>query len=198
MSEEMKYPCIKCTECTDDCVIDEVKKTMESTNTFNRYFENRLKNNIQQLWETDLPEGHFDKPWTNNNSESLNHVLKRSIAWESKPLLDLVQIIEDAIKTQYKDLLRSIVSTGQYRLASTHQHFTISKTIWINKTSEERQRLFNRFRRFVPKDNKVSISSDGKMTVIKPRSLGKKIGQRKRKINERTTSFKRTKTSSEP
>ncbi|CAG2250556.1 unnamed protein product [Mytilus edulis] len=178
---------------------DEIsKKTMESTNTFNRYFENRLKNNIQQLWETDLPEGHFDKPWTNNNSESLNHVLKRSIAWESKPLLDLVQIIEDAIKTQYKDLLRSIVSTGQYRLASTHQHFTISKTIWINKTSEERQRLFNRFRRFVPKDNKVSISSDGKMTVIKPRSLGKKIGQRKRKINERTTSFKRTKTSSEP
>lgn len=27
MSEEMKYPCIKCTECTDDCVIDAIQCT---------------------------------------------------------------------------------------------------------------------------------------------------------------------------
>jgi hypothetical protein len=37
-------------------------------------------------------------------------------------------------------------------------------------------------------------STDGAMTVLKPRSLGKKIGQRKRKINERTTTFKKKKT----
>jgi hypothetical protein len=37
-------------------------------------------------------------------------------------------------------------------------------------------------------------STDGRTTVLKPRPLGKKIGQRKRKINERTTTFKKKKT----
>jgi hypothetical protein len=42
--------------------------------------------------------------------------------------------------------------------------------------------------------NKGKVSKVGAMTVLKPRSLGKKIGQRKRKINERTTTFKKKKT----
>ncbi|CAG2192931.1 unnamed protein product [Mytilus edulis] len=67
------------------------------------------KKNIHQLWKTDVPDGHVDKPWTNNNSESTNHVFNMSILWESKPLLDLVQIIEDIMSTQYKDHLRPIV-----------------------------------------------------------------------------------------
>jgi hypothetical protein len=37
-------------------------------------------------------------------------------------------------------------------------------------------------------------STDGQMTVIKPRSNCRKIGQRKRNINERTTTYKKTKT----
>ena len=51
--------------------------------------------------------------------------------------------------------------------------------------------------RFVPKDKKTVTSTDGTTTVLKPRSLGKKIGQRKRKINERTTAFKKKKTNEE-
>jgi hypothetical protein len=46
----------------------------------------------------------------------------------------------------------------------------------------------------VPKDKKTVISTDGTTTVLKPRPLGKKTGQRKRKINERTTTFKKKKT----
>ena len=42
----------------------------------------------------------------------------------------------------------------------------------------------------MPKDKKTVTSTDGAMTVLKPRSLGKKIGQCKRKINERTTTIK--------
>ncbi|CAG2224638.1 unnamed protein product [Mytilus edulis] len=78
---------------------DEIsKKTMESTNTFNRYFENRLKNNIQQLWETDLPEGHFDKPWTNNNSESLLTLKGRSIV--STEAIKHIRTFSDQLSAQ--------------------------------------------------------------------------------------------------
>jgi hypothetical protein len=45
----------------------------------------------------------------------------------------------------------------------------------------------------VPKDKNAVTSTDGTTTAIPPRILGKKIGQRKRTINERTTSFKKCK-----
>ena len=45
----------------------------------------------------------------------------------------------------------------------------------------------------VPKDKNAVTSTDGTTTVIPPRILGKKIGQRKRTINERTISFKKCK-----
>ena len=60
-----------------------------------------------------------------------------------------------------------------------------------------RDRLFKRLRRFVPKEKKTVTSTDGTTTVLKPRPLGKKIWQRKRKINERTTTFKKKKTNDE-
>jgi hypothetical protein len=46
----------------------------------------------------------------------------------------------------------------------------------------------------VLKDKKTVTSTDGTTIVLKPRPLGKKIGHRKRKINERTTTFKKKKT----
>ena len=36
----------------------------------------------------------------------------------------------------------------------------------------------------IPKDKKTVTSMDGTKTVLKPRSLGKKIGQRKREVDK--------------
>ena len=187
----------------DDAICFDLKceeieaKSRKISSKFHKYFSGRLKQNIQEQWETEIAPGYLDKRWTNNNSESLNHVLKRAIDWKAQPLLDLVNIVKNLVDTQYKELLRSIVSMGQYRLSETHRQFHVSKSGWLSKTQEERQRLFKRLRRFVPKDKKTVTSTDGAMTVLKPRSLGKKIGQCKRKINERTTTFKKKKTNEE-
>lgn len=161
---------------------------------FHRYCVNKLKNTMLQVWEEHALPGNLNNNWTNNNCESLNHVLKRSVDWKSKPLLDLVTILKDIADVQYKDMLRSLVAMGQYRVADSHKHFQLSKTAWISKTSDERDRLFKRFKAYQPPDKGTVTSTDGNINVIKPRSLGKKIGQRKRKINERTTTFKRTRT----
>ena len=180
---------IKCSE------IEERAKALSSK--FHRYFDNKLKQNLTNQWNEGVQRGHFDKGWTNNNSESLNHVLKRPINWQSEPLLDLVNTLNEIIDTQFKDLLRALVDRGQYRVEDSHTQFRVSKTAWTNKTQEERQRYFRRFRNFVPKDKLTATSTDGKMTVIKPRSHGRKIGQRKRKINERSTTIKKQKTFSD-
>ena len=169
------------------------EKSKDLSSKFYRYFEKKLKNNLIDQWNENAPSGHFDTDWTNNNCESLNHMLKRAINWQSKPLLDLVTILRNIVDTQFKDLLRSLVSMGQYRIAESHLQFKVTKTAWMTKTVEERQRYFKRFRNFVPKDKKTATSTDGHLTVIKPRALGKKLGQRKRNITERTTSFKKMK-----
>ncbi|CAC5400572.1 unnamed protein product [Mytilus coruscus] len=184
---------------SDDDICFDVKceqiedRTKELSASFHRYFATRVARTIRDLWEGTTPPGYFDKGWTNNNSESLNHVLKSAINWQSKPLLDLIVIIEEIVETQFKDLQRALVSRGQYRVADSHKHFEITATSWVNKTVQERERLTKRFKSYIPPDKRVITSTDGMMNVIKPRALGKKIGQRKRKINERTTTFKKKK-----
>jgi hypothetical protein len=69
--------------------------------------------------------------------------------------------------------------------------YEVTVTAWLNKTPQERERLFKRFKGYIPMDKRVISSTDGMMNVIKPRTSGKKIGQRKRKINEQTTTFRK-------
>ena len=171
--------------------IEKVSKDLSSK--FHRYFQNKLKKNLQERVHQPIVSGVIDKPWTNNNSESLNHVLKQAIDWKSKPLLDLITILATLIETQFKDLRKSLVGVGEYKLSETHAHFSVSRTMWVSKTNEERDRLYKRFRLFTPKDTKTVTSTDGKMTVIQPRSLGKKIGQIKRKKTDRTVTVKKQK-----
>jgi ketol-acid reductoisomerase len=92
---------IKCSE------IEERAKALSSK--FHRYFDNKLKQNLTNQWNEGVQRGHFDKGWTNNNSESLNHVLKWAINWQSEPLLDLVNTLNEIIDTQFRDLLRALV-----------------------------------------------------------------------------------------
>jgi len=104
------------------------EKSKDLSSKFNRYFDKKLKNNLKDQWSENVPSGRFDTDWTNNNSESLNHVLKRAINWQSKPLLDLVIILRNIVDTQFKDLLRSLVSMGQYRIAESHPRFNSNMT----------------------------------------------------------------------
>jgi hypothetical protein len=68
---------------------------MEVSFKFHTYFSGRLKQNIHEEWGTESPPGYLDKRWTNNNSESLNHALKRAIDWKSQPVLELVNIVKN-------------------------------------------------------------------------------------------------------
>ena len=130
--------------------------------------------------------------WTNNNCESINHVLKQSINWKSQPLVDFVQNLKELVESQYKELRRALFATGQYRLAESHAHFQLTRTEWASHV--DHYKLFNRFRNYVEKDKRIVTSSDGRTEIVGPRTMGKKIGHTKRKTTERTTTIKRQKT----
>lgn len=82
---------------TDDTVCfeekcEEVETLSQSiSQTFLRYFQKRLRDNLQKKRADPDILIEADKHWTNNNCESLNLVLKQAIEWKSKPLIDFIK-----------------------------------------------------------------------------------------------------------
>ena len=68
-------------------------------------------------------EGTTQAPaWNNNNSESVNNLLKLSVDWKPRQVADLVKHINDLVKQLYSDLWCSLFRQGNYQLAPAFQH----------------------------------------------------------------------------
>ena len=88
---------------------EEVKQLSQSiSRSFLNYFQKRVKENLNKKRQE--PEGiaKTDIQWTNNNCESLNHVLKQTIDWKSQPLMNLIESVKERLESQFKELRRSI------------------------------------------------------------------------------------------
>ena len=118
---------------------------------FNAYYQKKLKNVIKQKVCDPQNAQSIEKSWTNNNSESLNHVLKILVDWKPTSLLEYVKNIESHITAQFKDVRRALIGVGQYKLAPSHQKFQISKSVWGDKSEPERNNSYRRFRNYVEK-----------------------------------------------
>ncbi|VDI20421.1 Hypothetical predicted protein [Mytilus galloprovincialis] len=149
------------------------------------YFSTVLKPVLKGKIYEPQNAGRIEREWTNNNSESYNHVLKIAVDWKPQSLVDFVIKMTDMVEANYKDLRRAVIGRGPYTLASTHEHFKIDRHVWANKTLMERYKYFARFRRYRMK-TKLVKSTDGRRVVNEARSKGKKKGQRKRKLADRT------------
>ena len=71
----------------------------------------------------------MDRQWTNNNCESLNHILKQTFDWKSQPLMDLIESVKERVESQFKELRRSIVCMGKFRLDESHEQFSASRGV---------------------------------------------------------------------
>ena len=114
----------KCSELGEHC--------SQVSSKFVKYFTGRLKTLLKQKVNDPVRQDMVTQNWTNNNCESLNHVLKQAIDWRSKPLVPLVKTLQDLADGQFKDLRSAMAGTGEYRLAETHKQFQLSKTDWVN------------------------------------------------------------------
>ena len=182
------------TICFEEKCNELEEHSSQISNKFQKYFTGRLKTLLKQKVNEPVRHEKVPENWTNNNCESLNHVLKQAIDWRSKPLTELVDILQDLATGQFKDLRSAMLGTGEYRLAESHSQFRMTKTEWINKTDAQRNKAFKKFRTFVPFQRNIMTSTDGQSDIVAPRTLGKKLNQQKRKINARTRTNKKRKT----
>ena len=127
--------------------------------------------------------------WTNNNSESMNHVIKQKIQWKPCNLVELIENLHELVKQQYKEARRALVGYGKYELCTEFSQFKLTPSKWVLLTTREREKIFLNFLSSKkPWSGKFfSISNDGKKKVIFPKHKGKKPGQRKRCRSVKTT-----------
>ncbi|XP_052778803.1 uncharacterized protein LOC128216276 [Mya arenaria] len=164
------------------------------SNKFHKYFVDRLEPILKTKVNHPVRHDLIGANWTNNNCESINHVLKQLIDWKSKSLTDLIDAIHRLVRGQFAELRSAIIGTGEFRLAPTHEKFKLTKTDWVTMTLEQRSRHFSKYRNYLFTNPRLLTSTNGQVTIVAPKTLGRKPGQRRRKVNERTTTLtKRTK-----
>ena len=63
--------------------------------------------------------------WSNNNSESVNHMLKTKTEWKLKKLPTLVDLIYQLVSSLYTDVEKAFLSLGSYSLSDNYKHFAL-------------------------------------------------------------------------
>ena len=91
------------------CFEEKCEEVEQLSQSISRSFQKRIKEKLNKKRQE--PEGiaKTDRQWTNNNCESLNHVLKQTIDWKSQPLMDPIESVKERMESQFKELRRSIV-----------------------------------------------------------------------------------------
>ena len=163
----------------------------EEAPDFSTYFTKNIFPKIES--NRDIVENNpwLSTTWTNNNSESFNHVIKTRVNWKSGPVVELINTLHDLVKSQYKDTERAFISTGTFSLVPDFETFKIPVNSWINKTKEQRDRHLLKFlKTYKPQQHRSVISSDAALTILRSTANGTRPGQKKRKRTAKTTTVK--------
>lgn len=81
--------------CFDEKCTDFDKYCNGVTVSFQSYFQKKLKEQLRTKVNEPVRSNIISADWTNNNCESINHVLKLAVDWKSKSLLEIVSILEN-------------------------------------------------------------------------------------------------------
>lgn len=148
---------------------------------FRQYFERRLVG----LLRGNVVAGR--NTWTNNNCESLNHVLKSYVQWRPQQLPDLVDTIRQIVVSQYNEADRALIGRGDMQLRPEYVKHRQTLDAWKSMSDGQRKKATDACFR-LPAAPCVT-STDGQLTVPSTPGAGKKPHQRKRARSERTTTI---------
>jgi len=122
--------------------------------------------------------------WTNNNSESVNHIIKQYTQWRSQQLPDLINKLRDFVRGQYTEADRVLCGRGDLQLVPAYAKHRVTVDTWKSMSAAQRQKASDVcFKQTVVVPS--STSMDGTVTVATTPGAGKKPHQRKRQRNER-------------
>lgn len=153
---------------------------------FKDYFDSRLKSSLWNYVCVPHAKAKMDTLWTNNNCESLNHILKLTIDWKPQKLPELIEKICNVSTLQMLDLRRALHGEGNYIISSNLDKYLVPKEVWDQKTKDEKRDYLWCFISRKPYNENTKMYDKNKIFSI-PKTFGiaKKPYQRKRPRSER-------------
>ena len=94
--------------------------------------------------------------------------------------LSTLYSIHDIVRLHFADLKRALYGRGNYELQTEFKHFYIPQTNWVAKSSDEKDKLFQRFLKNKQFSSAVIQSTDDRLTIPNVKRLARKPGQRQR------------------
>jgi len=110
--------------------------------------------------------------WTNNNCESINHVLKHSVQWRPQQLPALIAKISAVVDAQHIEADRALCGRGKFMLAPSHAKHRLTVDRWKGMTAGQRRKASDAC--FKLATYACSTSTDGTLTVASTPGAGKK------------------------
>ena len=102
--------------------------------------------------------------WTNNNCESINHVLKQACSWRSLKLVDLILKLHMVVESQYREVQRAICGMGGFILIDEFKKCSVPRDIWFLKDQKQKARHMQKYfffnKRVCIKEHKLTEGSD--------------------------------------
>jgi hypothetical protein len=84
-----------------------------------------------------LKLGLSHEKYTQNNSESLNALVKRYVSFKKQDLLQFVIDLEECVLEQKNEAHKAIVGMGRWKLLSEHNHFKRDSAEWFTTMSNQ-------------------------------------------------------------
>lgn len=98
--------------CFDGLCDELIEYREKFSSKFVQYFNMRFQQNIRSKVNLPMKEGIISRDWTNNNPESINHVLKHTVNWETESLPEFVRLTKRVVDGQYQKLRSALLSSG--------------------------------------------------------------------------------------
>lgn len=165
-----------------DSAVDKMRNPTGLLSTCPKQFEQYFDHRVLPLMRDNCIAGR--STWTNNNCESMNHVLKQAIQWRSNQLPDLIDKLRMLVDGQYADADRAICGRGDYTLRPEWVKCRMTVDCWSQMTEHQRQKAIDKCFRLPGVT--TSTSSNANVTVPVPAGRGRKLNQRKRSRAHKT------------
>ena len=134
-----------------------------------------------------LNENAIPLQWTNNNCESLNHIMKLDADWKIGKTFEVIELLYEITELHFKDFRRALYGSGHYRLVAKQKKiYGITKDNWRRMDEIERQAKFETFVRDMKKKQSDVITSTYVDFRVKKPTTARKPEQRKRVRSRKT------------
>ena len=154
---------------------------------FSDYFDRYLVHSLRE----NVTAGR--RGWTNNDCESVNHVLKQSIQWPPQQLPQLIHKLRELVTAQYMEADRAVCGRGDLMLVPSAVRHRVTINVWKQMSADQQQKVSDTCFRF-PASTSVghSVSTDGQISVPATPSGGKKPHHinRSRRVATRPSPFR--------